>query len=67
MERTKFEKWRDDDGNDTHTLTLPDGQKFEKVPMELGLYLNKVEREYSATNDAWVVCRAKMKDLERNK
>ena len=45
MERTKFEKWRDDDGNDTHTLTLPDGSKFEKVPMELGLYLNKLERE----------------------
>ena len=45
MKNTKYTKWEDDNGVRTYTLELSDGTKFEQVPMDVGNYVWKLEKE----------------------
>ena len=44
MEKVKYEKYKDTDGVYTYEMTLPDGQTFKEVPMELGNYVHHLEQ-----------------------
>ena len=50
MEKIKYEKWVDDDGVFTYTMTLPDGQTFEEVPEALGDYVHLLEQKLLVIN-----------------